>query len=94
MNLQQLRVLVAVVEHQSFTLAAQELAMTQPAVSQHIRALERYCRIRLVDRSKGRVVPTPAGERLCRTAATVLQVYDEAERVVCDLRSSASSCAS
>ena len=61
MNLQQLRVLVAVLERQSFTLAARDLAMTQPAVSQHIRALERYCRMRLVERSRGRIVPTPAG---------------------------------
>ena len=90
MNLQQLRAFVAVLERQSFTLAAHDLAITQPAVSQQIRTLERHCRLRLIDRAKGRIVPTPAGEALYRYARALLQTYDEAERVIAELRSNQS----
>lgn len=87
MNLQQLRALVAVLERESLTLAARDLAITQPAVSQHIRTWERYCRLRLIDRAKGRIESTPAGEALYRYATTILQPYDEAERATAELRS-------
>lgn len=47
MNLNQLRVFHAVAKRGSFTQAAQALSITQPAVTVHIRDLERYYGVRI-----------------------------------------------
>lgn len=47
-----LQVFVKVAEKQNFTRAAEELHMTQPAVSQHIQALERLAGTKLIERKK------------------------------------------
>ncbi len=51
----------AAARHASFTKAAQELGLTQAAVSQHINALERECRTRLFARGRRGVTLTPQG---------------------------------
>lgn len=58
---QALEVFVTVVEKGNFTRAAEELLMTQPAVSQYIRALERSLGTRLLDRSNKYVRLNKAG---------------------------------
>jgi LysR family transcriptional regulator (chromosome initiation inhibitor) len=85
MELDQLRALAAVVDHETFEAAAGELRLTPSAVSQRIKALERSVGSVLVRRLKP-VRPTPAGERLLRSARQLLLLADEA---VLTLRSSA-----
>ncbi|MFO1149873.1 MAG: transcriptional regulator GcvA [Alsobacter sp.] len=58
------RVFEAAARHQSFTRAAQELGMTQAAVSYQIKVLEERVGQPLFLRSKGRVTLSDAGERL------------------------------
>ncbi|MGW2089428.1 LysR family transcriptional regulator [Streptomyces sp. NPDC001880] len=65
-----LRTFVAVVEHRSFSAAAQALGYTQSAVSQHIATLENDLGTRLVERRP--VGPTAAGERLMEHASPLL----------------------
>ena len=77
MDLEQLRALAAVVDHETFEAAAHELRLTPSAVSQRIKALERSVGSVLVRRLKP-VVPTPAGERLLRSARQLLLIADEA----------------
>lgn len=67
-SLRQLRTFVAVVEVGSITLAARDLHLTQPAVSQQVRELERILGVRLLDRAEGRVIPTAAGEAILASA--------------------------
>ena len=55
----------------SFSRAADELSLTQPAVSQQILSLERQLGIRLIDRGPGGVGVTPAGALLLRHADAV-----------------------
>ena len=50
----------------SYTLAAQELHITQPAVTQHIRKLEEHYGCRLVDFTGHQLRLTQAGELLCQ----------------------------
>ena len=50
LNLDQLRTLLEVIELGSFSAAARRLNLTQPAVSQHIRELERRFGVRLIER--------------------------------------------
>ena len=68
-------------ERQSFSQAAERLGVTQPAVSQQVRALEERLGKRLLDRSGRRVEPTEAGLALYRGAQRLLslegQLLDE-----------------
>ena len=77
MELDQLRALAAVVDHETFDAAASELRLTPSAVSQRIKALERSVGSVLVRRLKP-VRPTPAGEQLLRSARQLLLLADEA----------------
>lgn len=62
--LQAVRVFEAAARLENFTAAANELGMTQAAVSYHVRLLEQRVRAPLFSREKGRAVLTPLGARL------------------------------
>lgn len=66
----------AVVERESFSRAASALGVTQPAVSQQVRALEKRLGTQLLDRSGRRVVPTDAGTRLYSDAQRLLSLEE------------------
>jgi DNA-binding transcriptional LysR family regulator len=72
MDTKQLAAFCAVVERRSFSQAADQLGVTQPAVSLQIRSLEQRVGQRLLDRSGRRVEPTEAGLRLYRGAQRLL----------------------
>ena len=86
LTLQQLRVLVAVIDHRSFTRGAQAVFLTQSAASQHIRALEGALGTPLLERSGGDVVPTRAGEALLGYAREILRLAADAEERIGALR--------
>lgn len=73
---------VAVSEAGSFSGAAQTLGMTQPAISQHIRTLEKHLGARLLDRTTRKVALTEAGERYLVHARAILERLEEADRSV------------
>lgn len=52
---------INVIKYKSYTLAAEKLHMTQPAVTQHIHKLESYYGCLLIDSSRHTVKPTQAG---------------------------------
>ena len=60
-----------VARRQSFSRAAEELSLTQSAVSQQIAALEQQLGVSLMQRDRGGVRLTPAGERLLEHAAAL-----------------------
>jgi DNA-binding transcriptional LysR family regulator len=72
MDTRQLAAFCAVVERASFSQAAEQLGVTQPAVSLQIRSLEKRLGVQLLDRSGRRVEPTDAGRRLYRSATRLL----------------------
>ena len=61
-----LRTLEAVVRLRGFSRAAEELNVTQSAVSQHVKQLEEWLGTRLLVRRGRSVTPTDAGDRLAR----------------------------
>src|ERR1700730_9619959 len=61
-SLRDIRIFVAVYEERSFTAAAIREHATQSGVSQHIRKLEEGFRVKLFNREKGRVAPTPTAD--------------------------------
>src|SRR5205823_13021103 len=73
LTLYKLRVFCEIVERQSFTQAAERLFTTQPALSVHVRSLERLFGTRLVYREGRRSLPTEAGNAVYRYARGVLQ---------------------
>jgi DNA-binding transcriptional LysR family regulator len=72
----------AAVRHLSFTRAAEELYLTQSAVSRQIRSLEEFVRRPLFERVKQRLVLTSAGEAY---AAAIRDVLDRAEAATLQL---------
>lgn len=68
----------AAARHLSFTKAAQELFVTQSAVSRQIKALEEHLGVPLFRRFNRALLLTDAGQQLHRTAAEVLRLLDEA----------------
>src|SRR3954465_2556391 len=77
MDTRQLAAFCAVVERKSFSQAAEQLGVTQPAVSLQIRSLEKRLGQQLLDRSGRRVEPTEAGRRLFRNAQRMLALEEE-----------------
>lgn len=69
-------------ELRSFSKAAQALFLTQPTVSEHIRALEDEVGTRLLDRLGRGAAPTKAGELLLGYARRILQLHREARQAL------------
>ena len=76
MELRQLRYLSAVARHGSFTLAARELHVAQPAVSQQVRRLEHELGVELLSRTTRQVLVTEAGELALARAGRILADAD------------------
>src|SRR5947208_2459287 len=72
LNLDQLRAFVEVIERGSFTAAAKELNLTQPAVTHQVQELERRFKVLLVERLGKRAYLTQAGEKLIEHARHLL----------------------
>ncbi|HJW76101.1 MAG TPA: LysR substrate-binding domain-containing protein, partial [Thermoleophilia bacterium] len=78
MDLRQLELFCRIVDRRSFTLAAEEMDITQPAASFQVRNLERELQTTLLDRSRRDVVATPAGQVLYDHAREILDLVDQA----------------
>ncbi len=88
-EMRQIQVFLAVSELLNFSRAAEKIHLTQPTVSGHLKTLERYLKVKLIDRGKRGVRLTPAGElfhpfarrifALQNRAAQELRLYSEAE---------------
>jgi DNA-binding transcriptional LysR family regulator len=66
----------------SFTKAAEQLQMTQPAVTFQVRQLEEHFATRLFDRTHNRITLTEAGRLVDGYATKILELYSEMERAV------------
>jgi DNA-binding transcriptional LysR family regulator len=82
MELRQLESFREVVRQGSFTAAARQLRMTQPAISTHIKALESELKARLLERDGRGVRLTDAGRLVLEAAETALGAVHEVGRRV------------
>jgi DNA-binding transcriptional LysR family regulator len=78
MEIRELRAFTAVAEEGSLSSAARRLHLSQSALSQTIRSLERQLGVRLLDRHSTGVTVTEAGSILLREARALLLQYDRA----------------
>jgi DNA-binding transcriptional LysR family regulator len=81
-TLRHLEIFSAVCAQESFTRAAEQLNMAQPAVSLAIRELEVFYNVRLFERMNRRVYLTEAGRTLRQYADTVLSQFQESVEVL------------
>jgi len=75
-----LKVFRTVAEHLNFRKAAEHLFLTQPAVTQQIKALEDDLGVRLFDRAAGRVALTRQGIKLMKYAQNLATIVARAEQ--------------
>ncbi len=80
-----LQVFFTVAKLLSFTKAAEQLFMTQPAVTFQVKQLEEHFNTRLFERSHGRIGLTPAGKLVMSYAERILDLSEEMETRVGEL---------
>jgi LysR family transcriptional regulator, transcriptional activator of the cysJI operon len=87
---QALLVFVTVAEKKSFTRAAEALHMTQPAISQYIKILEKNVGTKLLDRSNKYVQLNKAGEIVYHHANEIIGLYTQMQNLLDDSMNKAS----
>jgi DNA-binding transcriptional LysR family regulator len=86
LNLKQLKTFYYVAKNLSFTRAAEELFVTQPAVTMQVDALERHYGTRLLTREKKNLALTEAGALLFSYAERIMLLAFEADQAMLNLR--------
>jgi DNA-binding transcriptional LysR family regulator len=86
LKLNQLEILCKIIESGSFSRAAVSLRLSQPTLTEHIKSLEDYLGVTLLDRLGREVVPTKAGEILYEYAQKILKLKAEAEQKLYSLK--------
>ena len=74
-----LKVFITLASAKSFTKAAAQLGVSQPAVSQHVSELEKQLNVKLFERLRGETVLTPAGRVFLSYAGRILSDYRDIE---------------
>jgi DNA-binding transcriptional LysR family regulator len=82
LTLRQLKVFESVARHLNYTRAAEELFLTQPAVSMQVKQLEEHLGVALFEQLGKRIHLTEAGQEVLAYARTVTQQLDELESVL------------
>ena len=85
MDIQNLAAFIAVSERNSFSRAAEQLFITQPAVSKRISSLEKELNNRLFDRIGKSVQLTQAGKALLPSALRILAELEDSKRAIGNL---------
>ncbi|MDA3649767.1 LysR family transcriptional regulator [Saccharopolyspora indica] len=76
LTMQQLRLVLAVHDAGSFTLAAERLHLAQSSMSRTVREVERRLGIALFERTTRNLTSTPEGREFCRVARQVVESFD------------------
>jgi DNA-binding transcriptional LysR family regulator len=86
LTLRQLRVFEAVARHMSFTRAAQELHLSQPAVSMQVKQLEDSVGLELFEKLGKRIFLTAAGFEMLNCAQAILFKLNETEQAFAEMK--------
>jgi len=86
LNLKQLEAFYLVVKRGSFTKAAEELNVTQPAVTMQVKSLERTLNLKLIQQIGKRIQLSEAGELLYQYGGKIFDLVDEASEKMGDFK--------
>ncbi len=86
MNLKQLEAFYLVVKKGSYTKAAEELNVTQPAVTMQVKSLEKSLNLKLIQQLGKKVQLSEAGELLYQYAGKIFNFVDEADEKMRDFK--------
>jgi LysR family transcriptional regulator, low CO2-responsive transcriptional regulator len=81
-TLRQLKVFEAVARNLSFSRAAEELHLTQPAVSTQVRKLEEHAGLPLFEQLGKKIHLTPAGAQMLQSSRAIIQQFQEVEEAM------------
>jgi DNA-binding transcriptional LysR family regulator len=84
-RLEELVAFCKVVEHKSFSRAAELLGLSQPAVSLQVKSLEAEYGVQLLHRDGFETVPTESGSAVYDTACQIVHLYDRSKQRVREL---------
>ena len=85
-TLRQLKVFETVARHLSFSRAAEELHLTQPAISTQVKTLEEHAGLPLFEQLGKKIYLTPAGTELLRHSRAIIRQFQEAEDALAQFR--------
>lgn len=85
-TLRQLSVFHAVARHRSFTRAAEELHLSQPAVSMQVKQLEEHVGLPLFEHLGKKIYLTEAGSEVFRCSRAIAQQLAETEESIAELK--------
>lgn len=86
MDIHHLRIFTSVYKHKSFSKAAEELYLTQPTVSDHIRALEEELNCKLFDRLSRKIIPTKAAGLLIGRTLEIIEKVEGVKDLLTEFR--------
>jgi DNA-binding transcriptional LysR family regulator len=91
MNLRQLEILRAVIRHRTTVAAADELALSQPAISNALKAMEAQAGFALFERVNNRLLPTAEAMALYKESDAIFALHTKLENRVRDFREARSA---
>ena len=71
-----LKVFYTAAKRLNFTMAADELFITQPAVTKHIHEIENYFRVKVFERNGSKIKLTPQGQTLLQYTEQLITIYN------------------
>lgn len=86
MHIENFKVFCDLVENQSFSKAAKINNLTQSAVSQQLRTMEKQFKILIIDRSQKQFKLTPQGEKVYSAYTSILKSFNELEGELLDMQ--------
>lgn len=88
MNLRQIEILRAIIRHNTTVAAARVLGLSQPAISNALKAMEEQTGFALFQRVNNRIYPTAEASIIAEDAEALFDLHDKLERRIKDLRES------
>ena len=82
MDIHHLKVFTSVFKNRSFSKASEQLSLTQPTISSHIKAVEEELGCKLFDRIGRRIIPTKEAEVLYNHAMEIIEKADNIKDVI------------
>jgi DNA-binding transcriptional LysR family regulator len=86
MNLNQLRTFYQAAKSLNFSIAAENLFVSQPAVTKQIRSLEEFCNLKLFGKKRGKVFLTDEGKKIFVYASRIFELERQLEDTISGLQ--------